>query len=672
MGETTRRADIQGLRAVAVLLVVLFHAGLPIDGGFIGVDVFFVISGFVITSLLLRELDRTGTLSFAAFYARRVRRILPALALTTVVVAVGSLGAVSEPIRATTARTGVAASLFVSNIFLYRSPNGYFDAAPTLNPLLHMWSLSVEEQFYFVFPAVLAVGALIARRIRPGSRWALGLVIGAVALVSFAIGLYTTNAGPDPATFNSQFAFYMAPARAWEFAVGALLGVGAIRLARIPRTTAIGFGIIGAALVGIGAFTIDGTTPFPGTAALLPVVGTALLLAAGTATTAGVSGLLGIRPMIWIGDRSYSWYLWHWPIIVFAAALWPGNDRIKLIAAAASLLPAWLSYRWIERPIHTNARWQGRRAFALASACIVVPIVACVALLRAPLPAADAATQSFLTASRTHHADKVRGCNRGLPVSDQPARCTWGVANPKGSIVLLGDSNAGQFTEPVARAANRLGYNFSVATFPTCPFVDLNVRAPKLRTSECRRFVTTTVDELVADPPALVVLASSTPIYLSTDTVTFANPATGTVSSSTAEKSAAWNGGLERVLGQLGRGGIPTLVVHTIPQWLEWDSRDCAVVRVYLSPESCGASQTRGAVAEFRQAALTAEERAVRAVPSSSEIDFVTQLCSATTCSTNRGNVWTYRDGRHLSVRGSLGLTDEFALALRSALSRGR
>ncbi len=664
-----RRADIQGLRAVAVLLVVAYHAGLPVDGGFTGVDVFFVISGYVITGLLLREVDATDHISFAAFYARRVRRILPALALTTVVVAITSIGAISQFTRAITARTGIAASLLVSNVYLYRSPNGYFDIDPSRNPLLHMWSLSVEEQFYLVFPAVLVGALLLARRRNRDRRTIMGLTVGLVAIASFVLSIVATNAGPDANGLNSRFAFYMAPTRAWEFAVGALLGLVAARLARLPRSAGLGAGVVGAGLVAAGALLIDSSTAFPGTAALLPVAGAALLLVAGARTSEppiGVSAVLSVRPMIAIGDRSYSWYLWHWPVIVFAAALWPDTDHVKVVAAAVSLLPAFASYRWLERPIHTNIKWKGRRAVALATVCIVIPIIACIGLLRAPKPSGGIATQSLQRASKTLHADHFRGCDRGRGIARAPERCTWSVPRAQGRIVLLGDSNAGHFTEPVTRAANRLGYDATVATSPNCPFLDLEPHGAQTRPAACTAFNHRLLRELAADPPALAVIAASTPTYLANQT-TFHEPS-GAVAVSEADKAAAWRRALRRTLTTLDRAGVRTLVVQTVPQWLSWDPVGCAAIRVQRDPASCGTTQTRAEVAAFRQAAVRAERQAAAAVASASTVDFVDAICTRTTCATNRGNLWLYRDGRHLSVPGSLTLTNDFEAAMRAAL----
>ena len=592
------------------------------------------------------------------------------MALTTAVVAIASLGAISEFARDLTARTGLAASFFVSNVYLYRSPTGYFDVAPTANPLLHMWSLSVEEQFYLVFPAVLVLSALLARRSSRPARPIITTVLLVLAAASLLLCVVATRGGAGTGVLSSRFAFYMAPARAWEFAVGALLQLGAHRAARIPRAPAIVIGLAGAVLIALGATVITATTPFPGTAALLPVLGTGLLLVAGTATTGGISSLLGLRPVTVIGDLSYSWYLWHWPVIVFTAALWPGADRLKIVAAAASIVPAAVSYRWLERPIHLNPGWKGVRAVGLASVCIAVPVVACLVLVRAPLPTPSASTHALLQATRQNHADRTRGCNKGLPVARQPSRCTWSVADPSGRIVLLGDSNAGHMTEPLAAAANRLGYDFTVTTLPDCPFIDARIAGGQADSGTCRRYVQTTTRGLLADPPALVVLGASTSIYLRPGSaVTLTDPATGTVAGGEQDKVAAWSAALHRTLTTFERAGIRTLVVHAVPQWLTWDARNCAAIRVYFAPRSCGAQQSRAEDAHFRANAVTAETAAVRTVPTARAVDVTDEICDRRACATNRGDFWVYRDGRHLSVRGSLLLTDTFAAALRTSLA---
>ena len=223
-----RRADIQGLRAVAVLLVVAFHAGLPVPGGFSGVDVFFAISGFVITGTLLRELTSAGRIDLPRFYVRRIRRLLPALALMVTSVAV--LGTLASPLatQRTGALTGIAASVFAANVYLYQLPTGYFDVSATLDPLLHTWTLAVEEQFYLVFPALLILGWACTRgRSERGRRLGTAAIVAAVSVVSYVLAVKLAG-GWAPGGLDSpeSFGFYGSPTRAWEFGLGSARRAG--------------------------------------------------------------------------------------------------------------------------------------------------------------------------------------------------------------------------------------------------------------------------------------------------------------------------------------------------------------------------------------------------------------------------------------------------------------
>ena len=307
------RPDIEGLRGVAVLLVVFFHAGLlsnsifQVPGGFIGVDLFFVVSGFLITGLLIRERERTGRVSFSKFYARRVRRILPAAAVVLLVTIPLSYALVTLIQRPDTMEDGAAAALSIANI-RFAITTDYFNPV-TYSPFLHFWSLGVEEQFYFVWPALLFVAAW--RRPRLGA----GLALAAVAVVSFAASVYMTDANPS-------WAFYMLPTRAWQLAAGGLLAVGAGSLARAPAALrqVIGqmlviLGWLALAALFIDAFALNSNIPYPGMAALVPTVAAVLLIASGTQSH-GPGVLLGLPPIRFIGKISYSLYLWHWPMLI--------------------------------------------------------------------------------------------------------------------------------------------------------------------------------------------------------------------------------------------------------------------------------------------------------------------------------------------------------------------
>lgn len=375
------RPDLEGLRAIAVSLVLLYHAAVPgFGGGYVGVDVFFVLSGFLITGLLLRELESTGGISLPSFYARRLRRLLPAVALLIVVTVVASV-AVLPPLRAgEVAADGVAASLYASNLRFALQATDYLQAELAPSPLLHLWSLGVEEQFYLFWPALLLVVAGSRwRRGGPGARAAapaalaapnLALRVGVVAAVvvgaSFALSLWLTTA-------SAAWAFFSLPSRAWELGIGALLAVGAARLARLPRNAAMAAGWLGLAMLTASALVIDTSTPFPGMAALLPTVGTALAMLPGMGGMPhGPARYLGWRPARFLGRISYSLYLWHWPLVVLptamAGATLPLPVRVALMLAAIPI--AYASQRWLEDPIR-RGRFVGivpRRNLVLAGA----------------------------------------------------------------------------------------------------------------------------------------------------------------------------------------------------------------------------------------------------------------------------------------------------------------
>jgi peptidoglycan/LPS O-acetylase OafA/YrhL len=652
LGTAGRRRDIQGLRGVAVLLVVLYHAGVPVAGGFTGVDVFFAISGFVITTTLVAELSRENSLSLSRFYTRRVRRLFPALAVMLVVVA--ALGTMVSPFGAQTmaAATTAAAALFGANLYLMGLGTGYFDVQTTLNPLLHTWTLAVEEQFYLVFPVLLALGWRLGRR--RGSF----LAILAVSLGSFLLSHQLAGAGGTA----GRFAFYGSPTRAWEFGVGALSALAVPALSRLPLLLSAGLGLLGAVLIDLGAFPVHSTIAFSGTAVPLAVTGACALLAAGTACGGPVTRLLETGLLCRVGDLSYSWYLWHWPLIVYASSLLPGMDGVRVIAAAASLVPAWLSYRYVEAPIRRRIQLRGRRVIALAAACIVVPVAAGGAL--AGVHTALGATSHFseLAATQQLHADVMRGCDNSTPLGARSDRaCTWHVAAPEGKLVLVGDSNAGQFTEPVVRAGSRDRLDTTVATFSSCPFALLQLQIDGITDDKCERFVAGTLTALVRLRPQLVIIANRSDKYVEQSNISLrALPAPaarpGFVSDPQA-KAEAYARGLSSVLSRLRGAGVRVVVIHPVPL-IPFDPAGCAVIKVLEG--NCSGTQPRHVVDIERRRAVWAEDLAVASVPTARTLDFENLLCEARLCGTRAHGTDSYLDESHLGVAGALLLTRRF------------
>ena len=352
------RADIDGLRGIAVLAIVLYHSGtFQIRGGFTGVDVFFVISGFLITSILDRELTR-GTFSLAGFYERRARRIIPALIATLCLAWLVSFAVLLPHDFKAFSGSLAGAVTFTSNMVFWRD-TGYFAAPADTKPLLHTWSLAIEEQFYVLFPLVLVA---VHRR----GRRATQVVIGLIALCSFSLSLWATYHAP-------KAAFYLAPMRAWELMLGSLVALEAFP-APARQSTADCLTALGLGLVLCGLFVVSPTSAFPGVVATLPCVGAALIVHGGLRARTAVGALLSWRPLVFIGLISYSLYLLHWPVLVLARyyAIWPLREYqgALLLAGAGGL--AVVSWRWIERPFRQPQRSVSYTRLTVAAGAAVV------------------------------------------------------------------------------------------------------------------------------------------------------------------------------------------------------------------------------------------------------------------------------------------------------------
>jgi peptidoglycan/LPS O-acetylase OafA/YrhL len=447
MGPRHRR-DIDGLRAIAIIPVVLFHAHVPyMFGGFVGVDVFLVISGYLITTLLLDDIQ-ADRFSIAYFYERRVRRILPALFGVLAVSGILAHLLLLPDDHRDFGRSLLATVFFSSNIFFYFQ-GGYFDRPAETKPLLHTWSLSVEEQFYIFFPLFLLVVARYFRR-----RFALAL--GAVLLVSLASSIWGTQT-------HAWAAFYLAPSRAWELLVGALLATKTIPNVRKPLAANI-LALTGLGLIGYSVFAFSGATPFPGANALYPVVGTALVLYSGMGANTLVARFLSLGPMVFIGLISYSLYLWHWVLLTFARyyAVRPLTALEVGVTIGASVIIAAASWRFVEAPFRGrhgigSRRWVFSRAVAISLGLSAYGVAA---FLTSGMPGRFSDNTLKLLSSKDDLWTRRDQCNGTL--------CRIGSTGTPETFILWGDSHASAIApvvEHVALGNRRSGF---VAFQTTC------------------------------------------------------------------------------------------------------------------------------------------------------------------------------------------------------------
>ena len=650
VGAVRRLQSIQGLRGVAVLLVVLYHVGAPIGAGYIGVDVFFVISGFVITRLVLARSADTMRLSLRDFWAARVRRLAPALALAIVLTLVLSVPFASPVgVQNDTGITAIASIAWMANIVLATLTLGYFADSAVQNPLLHMWSLAVEEQFYIAFPLIVVAVLWWARR-RGGDRRtrALAIVVAAATVLSFAASVVLTYASL-PIGIGPTLAFYSPVSRAWEFGVGALVALlPALMGVRRARSLAA----TGAAALVASLVLIDDPTVFPGYVALLPVMGSALLCYSANSTHGGV---LASRPMVWIGDRSYGWYLFHWPLIVLTSELVSGP-----VAALIALGIADLSLRYVEDPIRRRRRWPRLSAPRLWLATSV-PVLG-VSLLLMVASSHHWWSQSVETyaasVSRGVHPVQSR-CQSVTPLSERNlSTCTFGPSSDTSPVILIGDSNAGMYADMAVRAAEAAGRKITIASIPSCQVADLAIARPRVRLTflvDCLGRYDDTIKWLATQPASTVVIASGSSIpdldqYILVD-------AKGHVFASGSDKQDAWASSLERAYSTIEGQGHQVAAVELIPQWAEpdgsgWNPKDCRLVDVLRDRTGC---ERHVSLAEMdrRQHRTLAATREAAASAAVTSIEVRDVLCSRDRCGTSRDGVGLYSDSAHLTPAGA-------------------
>jgi peptidoglycan/LPS O-acetylase OafA/YrhL len=688
-GDRFRR-DIQGLRAIAVGLVLLFHGyGKPFVGGFVGVDVFFVISGFLITSLLLHEQIKDGRISIGRFYARRVRRILPASTLTvlgTMVAGYYLLGPISGNEIANDAKW---TAVFMANIHFALVGTDYLGSQLPPSPLQHMWSLGVEEQFYVVWPSLFLLLAVIARLSRRRNTFgALATSLLVVIGASLAWSVIQTSS-------NATWAYFSPLTRAWELALGALIAVFGPAVSRVPTWVYQVAALFGLAGIVVSALTLTASMQYPGWAAAIPVLSSALLIWAGCGNSQTVIGrALSVRPMQWLGARSYSLYLWHWPILMIGAqyaghplSSWQ-NSGLLLAAVAASAV----TFRLIENPVRNSRRLKSRTGLTLAIGVVLTLLTIAVAQWQIashygtsnPLATSGFQSSSVAQAQVLEAVKEAQSINvlpnsvaASLTQMDQakatgrfdcyqialPAnfvdfskseldhefgQCAAGAERGTKLMVTFGDSHAGMWEAALEGVAAKNGYKLRTFYMNSCPALDLHFMSYQTHApnDECYQFHQAAIAAIRSLHPDLIVVTSASTLMLA---------------DSSQPTTAQWQEGWASTFRELAQPGIRFAMLGDIPEW-EKDDAHCLAAHI-AAVQECSVPRSEG----MPSGNLGAEHAAASAA-GALYIPTTAWVCSDR-CEPVIADKRVYNDRFHFSKSYAAYLTGAIGEALRPALA---
>jgi peptidoglycan/LPS O-acetylase OafA/YrhL len=665
------RGDIEGLRAVAVGLVLLYHAGVSfLPGGFVGVDVFFVISGFLITTQLVSEMGRTGTISLVRFYARRAKRLLPAAGIVLLATAV--LARLFIPSTRWNEIGGdiVGSALYVVNWRFADRSVDYLAEDSQPSPVQHFWSLAVEEQFYLVWPLLILAAIVVAKMMRRGRKPTLWVGLALVIIPSFAWSLSETANVPARAYFETT-------TRMWELGIGAAVALAAGAFTRLPRGLAIGVGWGGLAAIAAAGLLITTETPWPGYAAALPTLGAAAVIAAGfSVTRGGPASLLALRPLRWIGGLSYSLYLWHWPLLVAATAYLGGLSTTRgLIVAGVSVIPAWLTARAVENPLRHSAAIarSSRLALSMGVNFTLVGVAAGLVLLlgvtTSQAPAGAVAQGAAVLGDKPRNApagavvDHVAwmtptpaeatadvpaayadGCQQ-VTNKTEVATCEYGDRDGQIDVAVVGDSKMVQWMPALQPLADQNGWHVVTYFKSACAFSLATTRYDGKPYQSCRDWTDEVRRRLKSDPPDFVVTSQGQGNALD---------------AGGKETQQAMTAGLRGVWSELTALGTKVVVVadNGSPGTNVYEC-------VEKNPEklsACAFDRARYAVS-----AAPTQHLAVKGQPNVRIVDLFDAICPADRCAPVIGNVLVYRQGSHITATYVKSLTPQLAAALSKA-----
>ena len=615
--STPKITQIQGLRALAALLVTLFHAKW-VSGGFIGVDIFYVISGFLITGLLIREIERTGTINFKEFYARRFKRLLPTSFFVLAITAVFSWLLIPATMRSSLGRDIIAAGLYVSNYLFAWWQADYQNLDATPSPVIHYWSLAVEEQFYLLWPLLILLFFVVATKLK--KKIALTVLVAAVTALSFVFSIYQTETSPI-------WAFYSLPTRAWE------LGLGALLVLLPPIKTKKLVGLIGFVFVIASAFIFNETTAFPGLNAVLPVLGTVMLIATINSWPPFLNDVANSRLFQWLGEISYPLYLWHWPLLVLPSTYFARPLAVyeRIIAIFATIVLADLTHRFIEEPfrkrkILPTIVFKQSAAITLVSVLIGTTII---------FTSSDRINVSGINGAVSLAQIKARplvyedGCHANYAETKSDA-CEYAELDSQKTMVLYGDSHAAQWFPALAEIASRSGFKLVSLTKSACPSVDV-VRSDQgaFKMSRCKKWREDSIQRIMKMKPDVLVMSSFQ--Y-------FAQPR------QFQDRDKWWDDGQRKLLAQV-KNASPNLIYLTDTPHPARDIPACL---------------TNNSISECNKT-----ERSKNLSISGFEvIDPNSWLCSRT-CPAVKDGVVAYRDASHISVDIAIALIPRLTQALR-------
>lgn len=674
--KTRLRKDIQGLRAIAVTLVLLYHMGAPfIPGGFVGVDVFFVISGFLISGLIVREVQRTGTFSFSTFYARRLKRLAPVYLLVLLVSGIATMTLLTPLQAGRYIKDLVAAALYAANFNFANQTTGYF-ADPEPSPFVHFWSLAVEEQFYFLWPILLLL--VMRRTSRPGQQLRL-LLIG-VFSASLVLSVWLSHMQPTSS-------YFLLHTRAWELAAGALAYLISSKVTVLNHKVRGLLLTAGLAAITLSALMVTKAVVFPGWVALFPVLGTVAVIVSGTGGTVlpGANRLLGNRPTLFLGNISYSLYLWHWPLLVIPELLAEDPLRLREKAALAlfAVVLAALTFHFIEKPLQgVNIDRRRKRTYsaALGATALLVALFAGWGVLQQQfLRSAQAANTVTINADRTAagqapYADSLvetsgrwstqaeltpsldavgddladiftNGCNNN-GADFNTTGCEFGDTDASQTVVLFGDSHAGHWFPALEKAAEVEGFRLVTITKSACPSVQLSITAhPEISGPfNCDKFQHGGLKRIQELNPDKVVISNAEQGYRDF-------PGVG------QNYDEEWSKGLESLLNDLPPGAQPVIIGDN-PSWKE--SPNSCVSQNLHDPDSCAVPRQ-----DSRSATIQAMERNSVEAHGGAFIDTVDLLCNEAICPAVYRNVLMSRDGNHVTTTAARALAGPIARALR-------